>query len=154
MKKLSILILVILTVSSCSLFDKPSMSQEEVDALVAQKATVEEELANLQQQYDLLKLKADECASALEQYTLKEEMKAAATAGKYCVITGAFKNSAYANDYAAEMRQQGGTGDIVQGPYNFNLVVFSAHSTLDEAIQAMYKAREEIVFDAWVYIRK
>lgn len=154
MKKLSILLLVILTATSCSLFDKSSMTQEEVDALVAQKATVEEELANLQQQYDLLKLKADECAGALEQYTLKEEMKAAATAGKYCVITGAFKNSTYAADYATRMRQEGGTGDIVQGPYNFNLVVFSAHSTLNEAIQAMYKAREDVIFDAWVYTKK
>lgn len=154
MKKLSILLMVILTATSCSLFDKPSMTQEEVDALVAQKAAVDEELANLQQQYDLLKLKADECASALDQYTRAEEMEAAATAGKYCVITGAFKNSSYAEDYAAEMRQKGGTGDIVQGPYNFNLVVYSAHSTLNDAIQAMYKAREDIVFDAWVYTKR
>jgi hypothetical protein len=154
MKKLSILLLVILTATSCSLFDKSSMTQEEADALVAQKAAVDEELANLQQQYDLLKLKSDECASALEQYTLREEMKAAATAGKYCVITGAFKNSGYADDYGEEMRQKGGTGDIVQGPYNFNLVVFSAHSTLNEAIQEMYKARKDVVFDAWVYTKR
>jgi hypothetical protein len=130
------------------------MTQEEVDAVVAQKAAAEEELANLQQQYDLLKLKADECAAALDQYTRQEEMKAAAMAGKYCVITGAFKNSTYADEYAAEMRQSGGTGEIIQGPYQFNLVVFSAHSTLNDAIQAMYKARQEIIDDAWVFTKK
>jgi hypothetical protein len=153
MKKLSILILVILTAASCSLFEKPSMTQEEVDAVVAQKAAAEEELANLQQQYDLLKLKADECASALDQYTRQEEMNTAA-AGKYNVITGAFKNSTYADEYAAEMRQAGGTGEILQGPYDFNLVVYSAHSSLGEAIQAMYTARQEVIDDAWVYTKK
>jgi|GEM_PF-951025 len=153
MKKLSILLLAILSVTSCSLFDKPSMTQEEVDAVVAQKAAVEEEMANLQQQYDLLKLKADECASALDQYTRQEEMKTAA-AGKYNVITGAFKNSTYADEYAAEMRNSGGTGEILQGPYDFNLVVYSAHSSLGEAIQAMYKARQEVIDDAWVYTKK
>jgi hypothetical protein len=75
-------------------------------------------------------------------------------AGKYCVITGAFKNSTYADEYAAEMRKSGGAGDILQGPYNFNLVVFSAHSSLNEAIQAMYKARTNVVDDAWVYTKK
>lgn len=153
MKKLSILLLVILTATSCSLFDKPSMTQEEIDAVVAQKAAAEEELANLQQQYDLLKLKADECGSALDQYTRQEEMNTAA-AGKYNVITGAFKNSAYADEYAAEMRQSGGSGEILRGPYNFNLVVYSAHSTLNDAIQAMYRARQDIIDDAWVYTKK
>lgn len=152
MKKLSILLLVILTATSCSLFDKP-MTQEEADALVAQKAAVEEDLANLQQQYDLLKLKADECASALDQYTRQEETNTAA-AGKYNVITGAFKNSTYADEYAAEMRNSGGTGEVLQGPYDFNLVVYSAHSSLSEAIQAMYTARQEVIDDAWVYTKK
>ena len=153
MKKSVILLILIITAASCSLFEKPSMSQEEIDALVAEKAAVDEQLANLQQQFDLLKLKADECATLLEEQTQQTEALASA-ARRYFVITGAFKNNSYANEYSEEMKKSGGIGEVIQGPYHFNLVAFSAHSSLREAIQAMYKARETIVFDAWVYTKR
>ena len=151
MKKYAILLLVIfsISISSCSLFEKPSMTQEQIDALITQKAAVEEELANVKQERDLLRLKSEECAQMLEQKT--EEVK---LTGKYFVIAGSFKNNNYAVDYSSKVKQLGGAGNIIAGPYNFNLVVYSAHSTLSEAAKSMYVARTNISEDAWVYMEK
>jgi hypothetical protein len=149
MKKFAILLVVIFTITSCSRFEKPSMTQEQIDALVAQKAAVEEELANVRQDLDLLKLKAEECAQMLEQQT-----KPAKLEGKYFVIAGSFKNSEYADEYAVKVKQMGGAGNIIPGPYNFNLVVYSAHSTLSDAAKSMYLARTNISEEAWVFMEK
>jgi len=149
MKKLVILMLVVITVSSCSLFEKPSMTQEEIDALVAQKAAVEEELANVNQDLELLKLKADECAKMLEEATREPEIT-----GNYFVIAGSFKNRGYAEDYSAKITQMGGSGEILDGPYNFNLVVYTAHATLADAAESMYDARINVSDEAWIYQRK
>jgi hypothetical protein len=149
MKKAAIVLLTMIFISSCSLFEKPSMTQEEIDALVNQKAGVEEELANLQQQYDLLKIKADECARMLEEQTKVEEVK-----GNFLVIAGSFKNMDYANEFSVKIKQMGGAGNIVSGPYNFNLVVYSSHTSLSEAANSMYLARTNVSEDAWVYMQK
>lgn len=149
MKKYAILLFVIFSFSSCSLFEKPSMTQEQIDVLITQKAAVEEELANVKQERDLLRLKAEECSQMLEQKT--EEVK---LTGKYFVIAGSFKNNNYAEEYSSKVKQMGGAGNIVPGPYNFNLVVYSSHSTLSEAAKSMYVARTNISEDAWIYMEK
>ena len=149
MKKAAIFIITVFMISSCSLFKKPSMSQEEIDALVNQKAAVEEELANLQQDYDLLKIKSDECAQMLEQQAVKKEEE---IKGKYFVIAGSFKNGTYADDYAKKVLNAGGLGKIIAGPSDFQLVVFSAHSTLREASEKMYDVRASLSDDAWIYM--
>ncbi len=150
MKKAAILLVLVMTLGSCSLFEKPSMTQEEIDELVNQKAAIEEELVNLKQQHELLKIKAEECAQLLEQQTTKKkEIK-----GKYCVVVGSFKNLKYAEDYSQKVIQKGGLGEIVSGPYDFNLVVSSSHSTLREAAESMYTARNEYSPEAWVYMVK
>ncbi|MEX0987618.1 MAG: hypothetical protein WD052_09090 [Bacteroidales bacterium] len=149
MKKIAILLLVIITASSCSLFEKPSMTQEEIDQLVTEKAAVEEELANLHEEYDLLRMKADECAQMLEQQANKTA--AVAATGRYYVIAGSFKTSSYADEYSAKVRQNGGEGTILQGPYNFNLVAYSSHASIRDAIESLYVARTSISDEAWVY---
>ncbi len=149
MKKYAILLLVLISFSACSLFEKPSMTQEQIDALITQKAAVEEELANIKQELDLLRLKAEECAQMLEQQTEEQKLT-----GKYFVIAGSFKNNSYAEEYSSKVKQLGGAGNIIPGPYNFNLVVYSAHPTLSEAAKSMYVARTNISEDAWVYMEK
>ncbi len=146
MKKVAVLLLAIITVSSCSLFKKPSMTQEQIDALINQKAAVEEELINVRQEYDLLKIQAEECTRLMEQQTMQ-----AVTKGKYYVIAGSFKNNAYAEEFSARVKQLGGAGNIIAGPYDFNLVVYSVHETLKEAANSMYLARTNISDDSWVY---
>jgi Na+-translocating ferredoxin:NAD+ oxidoreductase RnfG subunit len=149
MKKAAILLMVIFTISSCSLFEKPSMTQEEIDALINQKAKVEEELVNLKQDYQLLKIKADECAKMFDQQAKKE-----AVSGKYHVIVGSFKKSTNAEKYSTKMKEAGASGDIIQGPSDFKLVVYTSHKTLKEAAESMYKARSSITDDAWIYMSK
>jgi len=150
MKKVAILLLVIIAASSCSLFEKPSMTQEEINALVKQKATVEEELANVTEDRDMWKLKAEECTQLLEEQTSKPKM----VSGNYYVIAGSFKNSQYATEYSEKIRQMGGTGTIVPGPYNFNLVAFSVHETLSAAAESMYSVRTSVSADAWIWKQK
>jgi hypothetical protein len=149
MKKLVILVLVIFSVSSCSLFEKPSMTQEEIDAIIAQKANVEEELANVKQELDLLKLRAEECAKLLDEATKKPALN-----GNYFVIAGSFKNMNYAKDFSEKIKKMGGSGEIIDGPYNFNLVVYTAHQTLRDAAESMYLARTNVADEAWVYQKK
>lgn len=146
MKKAAILLTIIFAISSCSLFEKPSMTQEEIDKLVNQKAAVEQELVNLKQDYELLRVKAEECAQMFDQQTKKEVIT-----GKYFVVAGSFKNSKYADDYAAKLKQAGGSGTILEGPSNFKFVVYSSHQTLKDAAESMYKVRDGISLEAWIY---
>lgn len=125
------------------------MNQAEIDALVNQKAMVEEELINLKQDYELLKIKADECAQMLDKQVAEES-----ASGKYFVIAGSFKNAKYAQDFSAKVKQQGGSGTIINGPYSFSLVVYSSHNTLKEAAKSMYVVRTNMSQDAWVYMEK
>ena len=149
MKKAAILLVVIFTVSSCSLFEKPSMTQEEIDALINQKASVEEALINLEQDHELLKIKLRECAQLLEKQVKEEKLT-----GKYYVIVGSFKNTNYAEDYSKKVKQSGGAGNIIPGPSDFKLVVFSQHPTLSDAAKSMYTARSGISQEAWVYMAR
>lgn len=149
MKKVAVLLVMVFVVSSCSLFKKPSMTQEEINAMVAQKAVSDEQVINLQHELDLMKIKLEECSKQLE-----EKVKPETVSGKYFVIAGSFKNSAFANEFAAKVKQKGGSGTILQGPYNFNLVVYSSHSSLREAATSMYLARTNISDDAWVYMTR
>jgi hypothetical protein len=125
------------------------MTQEEIDSLVNQKAAVEEELANLKQENDLLKLKAKECADMLEQQAANAQIK-----GKYFVIAGSFKKSDNAANYSVKVKNMGGDGRILAGPYDFNLVVYSAHETLKEAAGSMRELRQNDSPDAWVYMER
>ena len=149
MKKAAILLVVLFTISSCSLFEKPSMTQEEIDALILQKAKVEEELVNLKQDYELLQIKADECAQMFDQQAKKVVVK-----GNYHVIVGSFKKDNNAQNYSVKMKDLGATGEIIPGPSDFKLVVYTSHPTLKEAAESMYKARSGITKDAWIYMSK
>jgi len=149
MKRAVVLTAIAILVSSCSLFEKPKITQEQMDALQNEKAAVEAELINLKQDYELLKIQADECAAMLTQQTMKPEAK-----GNYLVIAGSFKNSDNADSYSKTVKQAGGEGVIVQGPYDFKLVAFSTHSSLRDAVNSMYSVRNGISPDAWVYMQR
>jgi hypothetical protein len=149
MKKVAILLFAVITVSSCSIFEKPSMNQNEIDGLINQKAKVEAELASIKQENELLKLRVQECAKLIEQQTAESQVK-----GKYSVIVGSFKNSKYAADYAAKMKEKGGEGGILAGPSDFNFVVYSSHPTLKEAAGSMRNLRKDWSPDAWIWMNR
>ena len=115
MKNLIVIVLLGLTVSSCSLFQKPSMTQEQIDALVAENQALKSQAtacAELEDQLALARMQMDD---AMLKLAACEE----AAHSKVHIIVGAFKNSTYADEYSAEMKKQGYDGKIMAGPYQF-----------------------------------
>ncbi len=151
MKKIGLVLIVAAMLGSCSLFEKPSMTQEEINAIVAQNQTLTQQLATAEEEANLQSMKAIECAKVLEELQ-KEEVVSAK--GMFYVIAGSFKTPQYAEDYSKKMKEMGGEGAIVSGPYDFNLVSFSSHASLREALNAMETTRTNIASEAWVYINK
>ena len=151
MKKIAILVIVALLAGSCSLFEKPSLTQEEIDTMVAQNARFQEDLVNAQHEAAVFKMKAEECNNVLAELQKAEEE---ITSGLYVVVAGSFKTPEFANDFAAKIQGMGGEGAIVDGPSNFKLVSYSSHGNLSEAIGAMEKARASVAAEAWVYVKK
>ncbi len=127
------------------------MTQEEIDAMIAQNELLTEQLANAEDEANLQSMKAIECAKVLEELQKEEEVRAN---GMFYVIAGSFKTPQYATDFSGKMKQMGGEGAIVGGPSDFNLVSYSSHATLREAITAMEAARVNISSEAWVYMDK
>lgn len=149
MKKVAIFILVAMIAGSCSLFQKPSMNQEEIDAMVAQNARLQENLANAEHEASLQKMQAEQCAQVLAELQKEEEEMAS---GKFHVIAGSFKTMSYAEDFAKKIKEMGGTGTIVSGPSDFSLVAYSSFNSLREAVNAMEEARMDVSSEAWVYM--
>ena len=151
MKKIAILVIIALVAGSCSLFEKPSMTQEEIDTMTAQNAKLQEDLVNAQHEAKVYKMKADESSNVLAELQKAKEENAA---GLYVVVAGSFKTLDFANDFAAKMKENVVQGDIIDGPSDFNLVTYSSHGTLSEAIGSMEEARMSVANEAWIYMKK
>ena len=148
MKNLIGIVLLGLIVSSCSLFQKPSMTQDEIDALLAENEALKTEVKASNDLKDQLALAQKQADDALLKLSACEE----ASQSKVHIIVGAFKNSTYANEYSAEMKNQGYDGRIIDGPYNFKLVTASSHESLRSALNALGSIREQVIETAWVYM--
>ena len=148
MKNLVGIVLLAMIVSSCSLFQKPSMSQEQIDAMVAENQALKSQIAgtkDLEDQLALTRMQVDE--AMLKLAACEESAKANAH-----IIVGAFKNSSYADEYSAEMKGKGYDGKIMAGPYNFNLVSASSHESIQAALNALGPVRDNVIETAWIYI--
>ncbi len=148
MKNLVGIVLLGVIVSSCSLFQKPSMTQDQIDAMVAENQALKaqaSESKDLEDQLALARMQVDE--AMLKLATCEEAAKA-----KVHIIVGAFKNSSYADQYAADMKGAGYDGNILAGPYNFNLVTASSHESIRDALSALMDVRGSVIETAWVYI--
>lgn len=148
MKKAAGILAIIFLVSSCNLFKKPNMTQEQIDAMAAELRACKEENASAIAKYEaeLSKIKAEQAAMLQEQ-----ENQSTPSSGTYYVIVGSFKTPKYADDYSVKIKEMGGDGMIIDGPYDFGLVTMSGHPTLGEAINAMNEARMNIVPEAWIF---
>jgi len=147
MKNLIGIILLGLIVSSCSLFQKPSMTQEQIDEMLAENEALK---AKVNTSKDL----ADELALARMQAD-DAMLKLADCEGgnsKVHIIVGAFKNSTYADEYSAEMKNQGYAGKIIAGPYNFNLVTSGSYESIKASLQDLTSVRDNVIETAWIYI--
>lgn len=148
MKNLTGIILLALLVSSCSLFQKSSMSQEQIDAMVAENSALKSQVSNnkdMEDQLALARMQLDEAMIKLA--TCEESAKS-----RVHIIVGAFKTSSYADEYSAEMIGQGYDGKIIAGPYSFSLVTASSHESIQAALNALGPIRESIIETAWIYM--
>ena len=148
MKKLVGILVVGMVVSSCSLFQKPSMTQEQIDALVAQNQALKTQAAGAAEMEDQLALTRMQLDDALLKLAACEE----AASSRVHIIVGAFKTSSYADEYSAEMKEKGYDGKILPGPYQFNLVTSGSYESIQAALNVLETIREEVHEDAWVYI--
>jgi hypothetical protein len=148
MKNLIGIILLGLIVSSCSLFQKSSMSQDEIDVMVAENEALTTKVTaskDLEDQLAMARMQADE---AMLKLAACED----ASTSKVHIIVGAFKNSSYADEYSAEIKTQGYDGRILAGPYSFNLVTSSSHESIKSALNALGNVREAVIETAWIYL--
>lgn len=148
MKNLIGIVLLALIVSSCSLFQKPSMTQEQIDAMVAENQALKAQASgckDLEDQLALTRLQVDE--AMLKLAACEESANARAH-----IIVGAFKISSNADEYSAEMKNRGYDGTIMAGPYNFRLVSASSHESIQAAINALGEVRNNVIETAWIYI--
>ena len=147
MKNLIGIILLGLIVSSCSLFQKPPMTQEQIDEMVAENDALKTQVQSnkdLADQLALARLQADEAMLKLADCEGGNS--------KVHIIVGAFKNSTYANEYSAEMKEQGYAGRIIAGPYNFNLVTSGSYESIKASLQDLNSVRGNVIETAWIYI--
>ena len=148
MKNLVGIALLALITSSCTLFQKPSMTQEQIDAMVAENQALKAQAAGCQDLEDQLALTRMQVDEAMLKLAACEE----AAMSKVHIIVGAFKNATYADEYSAEMKQSGYEGRIIAGPYNFNLVTSGSYESIQSALNDLNAIRENVIYTAWLYI--
>ena len=148
MKNLIGIVLLGMIVSSCSLFQKSSMSQDEIDAMLAENEALRTQVESSKDLEDRLALAQKQADDAMIKLAACED----ANTSKVHIIVGAFKNSTYADEYSAEMKNQGYDGKILAGPYSFNLVTSSSHESIKSALGPLNDVRDAVIETAWIYI--
>lgn len=148
MKNLIGIILLGLIISSCSLFQKPSMTQDQIDEMVAENDALKTEVKSCKDLADKLALARMQADEAMLKLANCED----ATNSKAHIIVGAFKNSSFADDYSSEMKEQGHEGKIIAGPYSFNLVTASSYKSVKAALKELNNIRDNVIETAWIYI--
>lgn len=148
MKNLIGIALLALVVSSCSLFKKPSMSQEQIDAVVAENQALKSQASDSKDLEDQLALARMQLDEAMIKLAACEE----AAKSKVHIIVGAFKTASYADEYSAEIKNMGFDGNILSGPYSFNLVTSGSYESVRAALNVLGDIRANVVETAWIYI--
>lgn len=148
MKKLIEVIILGLIVSSCSLFQKPSMTQKQIDEMVAENEALKTEVANckdLEDKLALARMQADDAMLKLSKY--EED-----ATSKVHIIVGAFKIPSNADDFSASLKESGYDSEIIAGPYNFSLVTSGSYGSVKAALQDLRAVRDNVIETAWIYI--
>ncbi len=148
MKNLISIVLLALMVSSCTLFQKPSMNQDQIDAMVAENQALKSKASDCKDLEDKLALTRMQLDEAMIKLAACEE----AAKSKVHIIVGAFKTASYADEYSAEIKNMGYDGKILAGPYNFNLVTSGSFESVRAALNVLGDIRTNVVETAWIYI--
>ena len=147
MKNLIGIILLGMIVSSCSIFQKPSMTQDQIDEMLAENEALKAQVdsnKDLEDQLALARMQADDAMLKLSDCQEGNS--------KVHIIVGAFKNSTYADDYSADMKNQGYAGKVIAGPYSFNLVTSGSYESVRAAMNELSTIRANVIETAWIYM--
>ena len=148
MKKITGVLILTLLLSSCSLFQKPSMNQDQIDVMTAENTQLKAQAnkaKDLEDQLALARMQLDE--AMLKLSTCEEAAKS-----RVHIIVGAFKTSSFADEYSATVKKAGYDGKIIAGPYSFTLVSASSYENLPAALSALNQVRESVIETAWIYM--
>jgi cell division septation protein DedD len=142
MKKILVLILVAgFAFTGCKYF-----SGNKVDPKVAQLDNALQKEKTMHAK-DLEKLKAESQAKI-------DSLKASCEKqlNRYHIIVGAFKVQANANNYNKQMSSKGYPAHLITYR-TFQLISVGSFASLKEAVGQLSKFRNEVVKDAWIYVR-
>jgi hypothetical protein len=150
-----ILAVSIVSFSSCKKINqwlgKSSISQSEVDALVAQndalQKQVKEDAAAYERELEALRAEYEQKIADLQKSNVKPP------ASGFFVIVGSFKNLKFAEDYASKIKSMGYDGNIIDGPAGFKLVTSSTNADLKAALASLNTARSILASQSWIYFK-
>lgn len=162
MKKLLFLLLIsTITFSGCKFIGGKSVKSER-DSLRAYAYTLEQKMANQEQDYqaslDQLKRESQAMIDSIvkiyesEGVSGKGQYSAAAT-GNFYVIVGSFKTSSYASNWSAKVSDMGYPAEIVKVSY-WNLVSAKSTTNLRSALNELSSIRSDVTSDAWVFVAR
>jgi hypothetical protein len=123
------------------------MTQEEIDAMVAENNALKTELESNKDLADQLAMARSQADEAMLKLAECEDVTS-----KVHIIVGAFKISSNADDYSALMKDQGYAGEIIAGPYSFNLVSSGSYTSIKAALGDLRDIRSNVIEEAWIYI--
>ena len=157
MKRILLYILAVslISFSSCKQvkkwMGKTSMSQEEIDAMVAQnyelQNKIKEDAAAYERELDALRAEYEQKLAEYENSNPKAPVTG------FFVIVGSFKNQKYADSYSSKIKSMGYEGNIIEGPAGFKLVTASTHGNLKEALPSLRNARSILASKSWIYFK-
>ncbi|MEZ5072726.1 MAG: hypothetical protein R2751_17635 [Bacteroidales bacterium] len=148
MRKLVVIIVLPLLLASCSLFQKPTMSQEEIDNLLAENKVLKAQAGQTKELEDQLALTRMQVDEAMLKLAACEE----GAKDNVHIIVGAFKTASYADAYSALVKSRGMDGNILAGPYSFSLVTAHSYESIQSALNSLGEVRENQVENAWLYM--
>ena len=147
MKNVTGILLLALAIGFASC-EKTTMTQEQIDVMVAENQALKAQANKTKELEDQLALTRMQVDEAMLKLAACEE----AAKSKVHIIVGAFKTSSYAEEYSAEIKNKGYEGNILAGPYQFNLVTASSHESIQAALNALGPIREGLIETAWIYL--
>lgn len=162
MKKIVfVLITVLVAFSGCKFINEKILGKQS-DTLDIYAANLERQLAGIESEhyYELEKIKMESQSridSIINYYETQLSGKgrryASATSGTYYIITGSFKNPAYAAEWSQKVTGMGYPTEIVQMGY-WNLVSTGSYTSVREAVTNLEKYRSAVAPDSWIYVAR
>lgn len=162
MKKMLFLLLISTIIfPGCKFIGGKSVKSER-DSLRAYAYTLEQKLANQEQdhQASLDQLKQESQAMIDSIIRIYESKEASGrgnysnlASGNYYIVVGSFKTPSYASNWSAKISDMGYPAEIVRVSY-WNLVSAGSSTNLRTALNELASIRSDVTSDAWIFVAR